>query len=916
MWKLRQFTENILWETEVERRRRLLNILLMCFGMVTVILLLYTVYAGIVHLDSGSMLWSLCRISIVMAGGLTGLALLNRYWSSRLTSMLLASFLFVAIAWHVGFNAILLRNTFLSFTIPILVAGFLVYPWAGFVMATLISGWVVLLAIKLPEIPDLPAILIYFGVATMTWLFAQNLEQTLHNLRAANQDLDQRVAARTAELVAANAQLQQEIAERERIAAALRESEIRYRTLFDNTPVGIGLTDREGQLWTLNPVLAQMLGYTVDELQGRNVRTLYVNPEARDALTQILRKDGHVRNYETRLKRRDGSTFNASLTVTGYPVNEGPIWQAVILDITPQKQMEDALRRARDELELRVQERTQELVVSNLRLQAEIAERECIEAALRESEARYRALIDMSPDSIIVCNMDGTIIMCNAQSAALYGVSDPATLIGRNVFDFIVPEERERAIAFTQRTLEHGIVHDVEYMAFRADGARFPVEVSAAFIPDAEGKPTAFVGITRDITARKKAEEAVRRHNQELQALNAIATTLNQTHTLEELLKGVLPEILNVIGVDTGWIELRETAQTAPMAVTVGQSGCPEPPPEGLLPVVLHENLLHRVYEEGAPVLLEEVQGVLEKYRSASLPLPAFPVVALPIKIQKDVIGILGVAGILDCRPHSFEPADVRLLTTISSQLGLAVHHLHLLREATEAAALRELERLRSELVANFSHDLRTPLGLIKMSCTTLLREDVRFDLQTQREFLKDIETQADILTEIVDNILNLARLESGQLHLNKRLTDLEQLTYMILSAMQGRFTQHRAKCQFPETPLVADVDPKYIAELLRNLLDNAIKYSPNGGEITVTGALKDNHIIMQVRDQGIGIPPEALDKVFERFYRVDDEAIRHIGGVGLGLSVCQGIARAHGGRIEVASTPGQGSTFSVILPL
>ncbi|HOT91042.1 MAG TPA: ATP-binding protein [Anaerolineae bacterium] len=584
MKKIQQLLEKVSLEAEEKRRRKLLNILLTLLGLADGMALLFVGYAGLVDLDTDFMIRSLYRINIILGIGLASLFFINRYWASRLASALFALFLFVAIAWHVGFNAVLLRSTFLAFTIPILIVSFLVYPWAGFVMAALVSGWVVLVAIKLPEIVDLPAILIYFGVAAMAWLFAQSLEQTLNDLRAANRELDARVAARTAELTTANRQLQQEITERERMAKALRESEMRYRTLFDNAPVGIGLTDHDGYLLTLNSTLAQMLGYTVAELQNSNVRTLYVNPEERDVLLRTLQKDGYARNYETMLKRRDGGAFNAILTVTAYPGDNGSIWQAVILDVTSQKQMEAALQRARDE----------------------------------------------------------------------------------------------------------------------------------------------------------------------------------------------------------------------------------------------------------------------------------------------------------------------------------------------EIAALRELDRLRSELIANFSHDLRTPLGLIKMSCTTLLREDVHFDPQTQREFLEDIETQTDVLTEIVGNILDLARLESGQLHLNKRPTDLEQLTHAILSAilsaMKGRLVRHTVKCLFPETPLVADVDPKYMTELLRNLLDNAIKYSPNGGEITVTGALRDGHIVVQVRDEGVGIPPEALDKVFERFYRVDDDAIRHIGGVGLGLSVCQGIARAHGGHIEVTSTPGQGSTFSVVL--
>lgn len=236
--------------------------------------------------------------------------------------------------------------------------------------------------------------------------------------------------------------------------------------------------------------------------------------------------------------------------------------------------------------------------------------------------------------------------------------------------------------------------------------------------------------------------------------------------------------------------------------------------------------------------------------------------------------------------------------------------------QASEIEILRELDRLRSELIANVSHELRTPLGLIKIFCTTLLRTDVDFDPQTQREFLQDIEEETEKLEKIVDNLLDLSRIQHGRLRLEKRPTDLGQLARQVLDDLEMQLpASHRLIHSFPAVPLMAPVEPRRIEQVLRNLVSNAIKYSPQGGTITVMGQEEGEMVLIQVRDQGIGIPREDLERVFERFYRVENEVTRSVRGVGLGLAVCRGIVEAHGGRIWVESTPGEGSTFYFTLP-
>ena len=163
---------------------------------------------------------------------------------------------------------------------------------------------------------------------------------------------------------------------------------------------------------------------------------------------------------------------------------------------------------------------------------------------------------------------------------------------------------------------------------------------------------------------------------------------------------------------------------------------------------------------------------------------------------------------------------------------------------------------------------------------------------------------------------MDLGRIESGRLRLDKQPTDLGRLVSNTIKSMEALSARHRLVSDFPAEPLVAMVDSKRVEQVLRNLLDNAIKYSPEGGTITVQAYPDNAQILIAVSDEGIGIPAEEWDRIFERFHRVENAITRRMRGAGLGLAVCQGIVEAHGGRIWVESQPGAGSTFCFTLPL
>ncbi len=266
---------------------------------------------------------------------------------------------------------------------------------------------------------------------------------------------------------------------------------------------------------------------------------------------------------------------------------------------------------------------------------------------------------------------------------------------------------------------------------------------------------------------------------------------------------------------------------------------------------------------------------------------------------------------------HNHRVAQVHvfpLCDPAAAQLGTGI----LVRDITRE---RESDAMKSQLLSTVSHELRTPLASIKGFTTTLLRQDVKWDAATERDFLRIIEEETDRLAEIIDNLLEMSQIEAGALRINKEPTQLRKLIREAVDEMRMRTEAHYFVVDLPaELPRVL-IDPRRIRQVLHNLVGNAIKYS-KGGQITVTCEVENDHrgdlghVVVSVADQGDGISPQYLDKVFERFFQVDGASTRKVGGSGLGLSISRGIVQAHDGKIWVESTVGQGSTFRFTLPL
>lgn len=235
-----------------------------------------------------------------------------------------------------------------------------------------------------------------------------------------------------------------------------------------------------------------------------------------------------------------------------------------------------------------------------------------------------------------------------------------------------------------------------------------------------------------------------------------------------------------------------------------------------------------------------------------------------------------------------------------------------LLRDITRE---KELDAMKSQLLSTVSHELRTPLASIKGFATTLLRDDVDWDDESRREFLSIIDEESDRLTELIGNLLDMSRVEAGALRMEVEPTPLRPLIEETANEFQMMTHNYQFLVMLPSRLPAVMADPRRTRQVLRNLVENAVKYTPQAGPITIAAQVIPGFVQISVTDQGIGIEAEQLESIFDRFYQVDSASTRKVGGSGLGLSICKAIIEAHGGRIWAESQPRAGSTFHFTLP-
>ncbi len=296
--------------------------------------------------------------------------------------------------------------------------------------------------------------------------------------------------------------------------------------------------------------------------------------------------------------------------------------------------------------------------------------------------------------------------------------------------------------------------------------------------------------------------------------------------------------------------------------------------------------------------------------------LPAATVRYLPLQTARGVVGVLGVTP---TDPGSYlAPQERRLLEAFGSQAALAIERANLEEQAHQAQLSQTTEELQRALLHSISHELRTPLVSITGALSTLADDGNGsgstqvLDAETQHSLIIGAREEAERLNRLVGNLLDMTRIEAGALKTTQEPGDAQEVISAALEQLAGRLENRIVNLTAPS--IVAPMDFVLMVHVLVNLLDNALKYSPPGSPIEVEARISGETLEFIVSDRGDGVPPEDLERIFDKFYRVKRPT--GTSGTGLGLAICKGIVEAHDGRIWARNRPGGGTTVTVALPL
>lgn len=300
----------------------------------------------------------------------------------------------------------------------------------------------------------------------------------------------------------------------------------------------------------------------------------------------------------------------------------------------------------------------------------------------------------------------------------------------------------------------------------------------------------------------------------------------------------------------------------------------------------------------------------------------------IPLKLGQKVVGVLCL--FMEDNPRLFalerslgaererSNSQSAFFWTFVDQATSVIERARLRLESLQIEVLRRTDELRAALLSSVSHDLRTPLASIKASASSLLQEDVQWSDEERRSFALAIEGEADRLNRLVANLLDMSRIEGGALKPEKEWYPIDELIHDVLGHMQPLLQGRNVQTYLPDDLPPVQLDYLQIDQVLTNLIENAVRYTPVESPIEISACVDSGQMVISVADRGPGIPPADLQRIFDKFYRVQrtEPNASHIAGSGLGLAVCKGLVEAHGGRIWAENREGGGAIFRFTLPL
>jgi signal transduction histidine kinase len=393
--------------------------------------------------------------------------------------------------------------------------------------------------------------------------------------------------------------------------------------------------------------------------------------------------------------------------------------------------------------------------------------------------------------------------------------------------------------------------------------------------------------------------------------VNRIAQRARASLAPDEILRGTVDELAKVLGVTRAVVAVGDSEAgldvlyewTADGTPVVGKG--PRDLPVSRMAARLGRTIFASDVREDRRFSEAKVASALDK-------LGVIAIAATPIRFGGQFAGSLALVH--TDRPREWTADDVRLIESVGQELRGATAAAEAFQQ--QRAAVLELERLnraKSDFVSIVSHEFRTPLTGIQGFSEMMQSEDLT--PEEMREYAGDINKDAHRLNRMITEMLDLDKMESGRMELHRTPVDLNAIVSEAIDRVRPNAPEHPLTVRLDPTLGQISGDRDKLTQVMANLLNNAVKYSPKGGEIVVSTRVEGNTAHVVVRDHGMGIPKEALESIFERYGRVESIATRHIQGTGLGLPIVRQIMQLHGGTVWAESTVGEGSVFHILLP-
>jgi PAS domain S-box-containing protein len=649
---------------------------------------------------------------------------------------------------------------------------------------------------------------------------------------------------------------QEELQERRRAEGALRAAELRDRTLGEHLPLATYISPVDSSVGNLyvSPQVEELLGYPADDWLR--------NPE-------LLLETVHPDDLERLLADAE------RLRTTGQPIRSEYRYRAAdgrtvwVLDETNLVRDDDGTP----------------LWVQGFLL--DITERKAAE----ETRARLAAIVESSDDAIMSASPDLSFTSWNRGAERLFGY--PADdVLGRPITLLMPPERQEEAVGIARRVMDEQRVVHLETVRTREDGT--PIDIAYTYSPirDSSGMVVGISAIGQDVTDRKRAEAAIRESETKFRAF--VETTEEWVWASDECnLTYSNPAVERILGwsqeelIGRDWLDfvLQEDRDEIAEAVAVSKAA-----KAGWSGLVIRwqakDGSVRHLESTATPIL--DPDGELRGWRGT----------------DRDVT-------------HRIQAEAERERLLAAEQEARAAAEAAQRDLTAQNERLRELDRLKDEFIALVSHELRTPLTSIR-GYTELLLDGEAGELgDDQRQFLGVVERNAHRLLHLVGDLLFLAQVEAGKLVLDVGAVELGAVASESVEAARPQAEAKGITLTLATgpVPLVAG-DRARIAQLVDNLVSNAIKFTPESGRVDVRVRALRKRAVLEVRDSGIGIPANERQHLFQRFYRTSTATEQAIQGTGLGLAISKAIVDAHDGRITLTSEEDVGTTFRVELPL